>query len=57
MNESTIERNIPDDESLNTVHNLRVVKTEDVDKLMLMDKSDLIKYYEGLIDKCHDVIN
>lgn len=21
-----------------------------------MDKSDIIKYYEGLLDKCHDVI-
>lgn len=44
------------DESLTTVKNLRIIKTEDVDKIIEMDKEEIIKYYEGIIDKCHSVI-
>jgi hypothetical protein len=45
-----------DDESMNTINNLKVVRALDIDKLMLMEKENIIKYYESIIDKCHDVI-
>ena len=44
--------NISMDDSLLTIQNLRVNKAEDADKLMLMDKQDIIAYYEQLLDKC-----
>lgn len=44
------------DDSMQTVANLKLLKTEDAEKLLLLDKKDIIKYYEGLLDKCHEVI-
>jgi hypothetical protein len=41
---------------MNTVDNLRIVKTEDAHILMKMSKEELIKYYENVIDECHNVI-
>lgn len=35
---------------------MRMLKTEDFDKLMQMDKEDIIKYYEDMLDKSHEVI-
>jgi hypothetical protein len=44
------------DDSINTIGKLRIIKTEDADKIMQMDKHDIMKYYEDMIDKCHLVI-
>jgi len=43
-------------ESTQTLKNLKLLKSDDIEKLMQMDKSEIIKYYEGLLDKCHEVI-
>ena len=40
------------DDSLLTLKNLRVNKTEDAESLMQMDKGEIIVYYEQLLDKC-----
>lgn len=44
------------DDSLQTIENLRLLREEDADKLLEMDKSDIIKYYEALLDKCHNAL-
>ncbi|CDW79238.1 UNKNOWN [Stylonychia lemnae] len=41
-------------ESSHTIQNLKLLKSEDTEKLLKMDKIDIIKYYEGLLDKCHE---
>jgi hypothetical protein len=33
-----------------------VNKSEDIAKLMTMDKQEIINYYEGLLDKCHETL-
>ncbi len=43
------------EESFNTTMK-RIVKTEDAEKLMVMNKEEMIKYYEEIIDKCHGCI-
>jgi hypothetical protein len=58
MNDSHMAQSILQDESHNnTIQNLRIFRTDDNEKLLMMDKSEIIKYYEDLLDKCHDVIN
>jgi hypothetical protein len=58
MNDSHMAQSILQDESHNnTLQNLRIFRTDDNEKLLMMDKFEIIKYYEDLLDKCHDVIN
>jgi hypothetical protein len=52
-----LEQKLALDDSLQTVHNLNLLRSEDAEKLKLMDKKDIITYYEGILDKCHEVIN
>jgi len=35
---------------MNTFSHLRGTRTEEADRLMAMDKSDIIAYYEGVLD-------
>lgn len=46
-----------DNDSMNTIKNLRINREEDLEKVKLMDKEDVIKYYEEVLDRCHEVIN
>ena len=57
MNQSQLERNLQLDETQQTVSGLKLLKTDDADKIIQLDKADIIKYYEGILDKCHEVIN
>lgn len=41
-----IDCKLKDDESMNTISNLKVIRALDIDKLMLMEKENIIKYYE-----------
>jgi hypothetical protein len=42
---------IDDDSFVNICDNLKLIKTEDADKIMAMDKPNIMKYYEGLLDR------
>lgn len=41
---------------MDTVKNLNLLKSEDADKIMKLDKQEIIQYYEGLLNKCHELI-
>lgn len=43
-------------DSMQTIQNLNLLKTEDAEKLLQLDKIEIIKYYESLIDKCHEAL-
>jgi isocitrate dehydrogenase len=44
------------EDSLHTTENLKLLREEDAEKVTLMEKPELIKYYEGLLDKCHTAL-
>lgn len=56
MDQSLLEQKLALEDSMQTSYNLKLLKSEDAEKLLQMDKQDIIAYYEGLLDKCHQVI-
>ncbi len=41
---------------MDTIKNLKLLKSEDTESLMKLEKQGIIEYYEGLLNKCHEVI-
>ena len=56
MDQSLLEQKLALEDSMQTSYNLKLLKSEDAEKLLQMDKQDIIAYYEGLLDKCNQVI-